>query len=177
MHYPYPMYCRQYCYVRRAIIDPSANLLILISKSTNHPTCDALAAARSCVRVTAYESRLVIRPHARSVDNGFDYLLTYFDDPQSAFPSAAYSWMAYSGVPDFVSKLHAAAQRLHREQQQQQQQSSTSASSTPTKASVKKAEKQRTSSSSSSSSSSEGTSSSSSRASAAAAAAAAAHMA
>ena len=120
MHYPYPMYCREYCYVRRAIIDRSKNLMILVSKSTTHPSCDSRPS--NCVRVTDYDSRLVIRPHRGPRDNGFDYLLTYFDDPQSSFPSAAYAWMAYSGVPDFVDKLHAAAILLHQRMMQPQQQ-------------------------------------------------------
>ena len=123
MHYPYPMYCREYCYVRRAIIDRSKNLMILVSKSTTHPSCDSRPS--NCVRVTDYDSRLVIRPHRGPRDNGFDYLLTYFDDPQSSFPSAAYAWMAYSGVPDFVDKLHAAAILLHQRMMQPQQQQQT----------------------------------------------------
>lgn len=112
MHYPYPMYCREYCYVRRAMIDLRSNLLILVSKSTDHPSC---IKSSDNVRVSDYDSRLVIRPHKNLHENGFDYLLTYFDDPQSAFPSAAYNWMAYSGVPDFVHKLHDAAIRLNAE--------------------------------------------------------------
>jgi len=29
--------------------------------------------------------------------NGFDYVLTYYDDPKAAFPSFAYNWMATTG--------------------------------------------------------------------------------
>ena len=112
MHYPYPMYCREYCYVRRAVIDRNKNLMILVSKSTDHPSCRQ---SNDYVRVTSYDSRMVIRPHGSLHEDGFDYLLTYSDDPQSSFPSAAYNWMAYSGVPDFVNKLHAAAVRLNNE--------------------------------------------------------------
>lgn len=32
------------------------------------------------------------------LQNGFDYVLTYFDDPQAAFPAPAYNWMASSGI-------------------------------------------------------------------------------
>jgi len=45
--------------------------------------------------------------------NGFDYILTYCDDPQACFPTPAYNWMASSGVPEFVNKLHQAAKVLH----------------------------------------------------------------
>jgi len=31
------------------------------------------------------------------VQNGFDYVLTYYDDPKAAFPSFAYNWMATTG--------------------------------------------------------------------------------
>ena len=124
MHYPYPMYSREYCYVRRAKIDKKNNLMILVSRATDHPNCcqdeesvssPKSKAKESYVRVTSYDSRMVIRPHSSFEEDGFDYLLTYFDDPQSHFPSAAYKWMAYSGVPDFVNKLYDAAVKLNQE--------------------------------------------------------------
>lgn len=114
MHYPYPMYKREYCYVRRAWIEPKSKLMVIVAKSVDHPAC---CTPRGSVRVSHYDSRMVIRPHEGKSfeENGFEYLLTYFDDPQSAFPSAAYNWMAYSGVPEFVKKLHLAAVELNRE--------------------------------------------------------------
>lgn len=109
------MYKREYCYIRRAILDRKNNLMVLISRSTDHPKCPL---SPEYVRVETYESRMVIRPHNRNQsfeENGFDYLLTYFDDPQSNFPSAAYNWMAKNGAPDFATKLHDAALQLHQE--------------------------------------------------------------
>jgi hypothetical protein len=70
------------------------------------------------VRVNTYDSGMVIRPHSSFDEDGFDYLLTYFDDPQSNFPSAAYNWMACSGVPDFVNKLYDAAVKLNQRSQE-----------------------------------------------------------
>ena len=29
--------------------------------------------------------------------NGFDFVLTYYDDPKANFPRVAYNWMASSG--------------------------------------------------------------------------------
>lgn len=114
MHYPYPMYKREYCYIRRAWIEPKSHLMVIVAKSVDHPSCRTPSGA---VRVSDYDSRMVIRPHEGKSfeENGFEYLLTYFDDPQSAFPSAAYAWMAYSGVPEFVNKLHLAAIQLNHE--------------------------------------------------------------
>ncbi|XP_067132069.1 stAR-related lipid transfer protein 7, mitochondrial-like [Centruroides vittatus] len=111
MHYPYPMYSREYVYVRRCYIDYSNNVMVLVSRAADHPSCPP---NNKYVRVTNYSSRMVIKPHRGFDENGFDYILTYFDDPQAAFPSPAYNWMASSGVPDFVEKLHAAAQELYR---------------------------------------------------------------
>lgn len=110
MHYPYPMYSREYVYIRRAVVNPKTNTMVLVSRSTNHPSCPV---NKKYVRVEKYSSQMVIRPHGSYDDNGFDYVLTYFDDPQAAFPAPAYNWMASSGVPDFVEKLHNAARELH----------------------------------------------------------------
>lgn len=113
MHYPYPMYSRDYVYVRRYMIDPEKNLMLMLSRSTGHP---AAPVDKDYVRVTAYRSQMVIRPHSNFDENGMDYVLTYFDDPQAIFPTPAYNWMASSGVPDFVNKLHQAAKNsLHEE--------------------------------------------------------------
>ncbi|XP_055946134.1 stAR-related lipid transfer protein 7, mitochondrial-like isoform X2 [Argiope bruennichi] len=114
MHYPYPMYSREYVYIRRAVISPETNTMVLVSRATDHPACPV---NNKYVRVTEYSSRMVIRPHRTYDDNGFDYVLTYFDDPQAAFPTPAYNWMASSGVPDFVEKLHNAARELHKQEQ------------------------------------------------------------
>ncbi|KAG8189745.1 hypothetical protein JTE90_012920 [Oedothorax gibbosus] len=113
MHYPYPMYSREYVYIRRAVISPQTNTMVLVSRAIVHPSCPV---NNKYVRVYDYSSRMVIRPHRTYDENGFDYVLTYFDDPQAAFPAPAYNWMARSGVPDFVEKLHEAAKELHSQQ-------------------------------------------------------------
>ncbi|RWS24412.1 hypothetical protein B4U80_03572 [Leptotrombidium deliense] len=111
MNYPFPMYSREYCYVRRAVIDKQNNVMVFVSRAVNHPNCPV---SDSYVRVEEYTSRMVIKPHRSFDDNGFDYVLTYFDDPKSAFPSPAYNWMACSGVPQFVERVHQAAVHLHK---------------------------------------------------------------
>jgi len=84
--------------------------MVLVSKSIEHPK---LPETSEHVRVFDYSSQMVIKPHNSFDDCGFDYMLTYFDDPRAAFPSPAYNWMASCGVPDFVEKLHMAAIQLH----------------------------------------------------------------
>ncbi len=40
-----------------------------------------------------------------SQQNGFDYLLTYSDDPQTVFPRYCVSWMVSSGEPSVLCTL------------------------------------------------------------------------
>ncbi|KAK3611018.1 hypothetical protein CHS0354_024338 [Potamilus streckersoni] len=112
IHYPYPMYSRDYVYVRRYMVDTNRNIMVVMSRAIDHPKCPI---DNMYVRVSMYQSMMVIRPHKSFDENGFDYVMTYCDDPQSAFPSVAYNWMAKKGVPDFVEKLHVAARDLHKQ--------------------------------------------------------------
>ncbi|XP_015276302.1 PREDICTED: stAR-related lipid transfer protein 7, mitochondrial [Gekko japonicus] len=105
-HFPYPMYSRDYVYVRRYIVDQDNNLMVLVSRAVEHPN---VPEDPDFVRVRTYESQMVIRPHKTFDENGFDYLLTYSDNPQTVFPRYCVSWMVSSGMPDFLEKLHIAA--------------------------------------------------------------------
>ncbi|XP_062870506.1 stAR-related lipid transfer protein 7, mitochondrial [Trichomycterus rosablanca] len=107
-HFPYPMYSRDYVYVRRYDVDVESNLMVLVSRAVQHP---GVPTSQEFVRVHSYCSRMVIRPHKSFDENGFDYLLTYSDDPQTVFPRYCVSWMVSSGMPDFLEKLHTAALR------------------------------------------------------------------
>ncbi|XP_075580076.1 stAR-related lipid transfer protein 7, mitochondrial [Pelecanus crispus] len=105
-HFPYPMYSRDYVYVRRYSVDKENNLMVLVSRAVEHPS---VPEDPEYVRVRTYESQMVIRPHKTFDENGFDYLLTYSDNPQTVFPRYCVSWMVSSGMPDFLEKLHTAA--------------------------------------------------------------------
>uniref|UniRef100_A0A3P9MBS6 StAR-related lipid transfer protein 7, mitochondrial n=1 Tax=Oryzias latipes TaxID=8090 RepID=A0A3P9MBS6_ORYLA len=107
-HFPYPLYSRDYVYVRRYEVDINHNLMILVSRAVQHPK---VPETQEFVRVHSYQSKMVIRPHKSFDENGFDYLLTYSDDPQTVFPRYCVSWMVSSGMPDFLEKLHVAALR------------------------------------------------------------------
>ncbi|XP_064421666.1 stAR-related lipid transfer protein 7, mitochondrial isoform X1 [Latimeria chalumnae] len=105
-HFPYPMYSREYVYVRRYHVDQKNNLMVMVSRTVEHPS---VPESPDYVRVRAYQSHMVIRPHRTFDENGFDYLLTYSDDPQTVFPRYCIRWMVSSGMPDFLGKLHSAA--------------------------------------------------------------------
>ncbi|KAK6469421.1 stAR-related lipid transfer protein 7 [Huso huso] len=104
-HFPYPMYSRDYVYIRRYNVDVENNFMVLVSRAVEHPT---IPESPDFVRVRSYQSKMVIKPHKSFDENGFDYLLTYSDDPQTVFPRYCLSWMVSSGMPDFLEKLHAA---------------------------------------------------------------------
>ncbi|CAM4685136.1 unnamed protein product [Lepidochelys olivacea] len=110
-HFPYPMYSRDYVYVRRYNVDQENNLMVLVSRAVDHP---GVPEDPEFVRVRTYESQMVIRPHKTFDENGFDYLLTYSDNPQTVFPRYCVSWMVSSGMPDFLEKLHTAALKAKR---------------------------------------------------------------
>ncbi|KAM4677129.1 stAR-related lipid transfer protein 7, mitochondrial isoform 1-T1 [Discoglossus pictus] len=104
-HFPYPMYSRDYVYVRKFHVDQDNNLMVLVSRAVEHP---GVPESPDYVRVRNYQSQMVIRPHTTFDENGFDYLLTYSDNPQTVFPRYCVNWMVSSGMPDFLDKLHKA---------------------------------------------------------------------
>uniref|UniRef100_A0A8C8B2I6 StAR-related lipid transfer protein 7, mitochondrial n=1 Tax=Otus sunia TaxID=257818 RepID=A0A8C8B2I6_9STRI len=101
-HFPYPMYSRDYVYVRRYSVDKENNLMVLVSRAVEHPS---VPEDPEYVRVRTYESQMVIRPHKTFDENGFDYLLTYSDNPQTVFPRYCVSWMVSSGENSSGSSL------------------------------------------------------------------------
>lgn len=135
MKFPYPMYSREYIYRRRNCMEPVERLLIVYSHSIQDP--DFKLPQQSYinkepnksnqmakngfgqpqpkapfVRVTHYESQMIIIPHTDFDKNGFDYILKYYDDPKARIPNMAYKWMAASGLPDWLEKLHEAARKI-----------------------------------------------------------------
>ncbi|XP_013408439.1 stAR-related lipid transfer protein 7, mitochondrial isoform X1 [Lingula anatina] len=101
--YPYPMYAREYVYRRRFKVFEEEKVIVLVSRSTDHEKCPE---TKDYIRVKPYSSGMVIKPHTEFDQNGLDYLMTYHDDPQAPIPSVAYKWIARSGLPDFVERLH-----------------------------------------------------------------------
>ncbi|OWF41503.1 StAR-related lipid transfer protein 7, mitochondrial [Mizuhopecten yessoensis] len=112
----WPMANREYVFVRRYKVDRQKNVMVLMSHSTDHP---GIPKNKSCVRITKYESDMVIKPHTNFNENGFDYVLTYYDDPQASIPSVAYDWLAAKGVPGFLEDVHKAAKTLQETDQNQ----------------------------------------------------------
>jgi hypothetical protein len=104
MKFPFPMSSREYLYVRRMWINK--NVAVLINRSVNHP---AMPVSRKSVRVQDYVSHTVMHPHTTSDEDGFEYEVTYFDNPQTNLPSSCVNWVATAAVPEFLTKVHTAA--------------------------------------------------------------------
>ena len=120
------MYSREYLFVRRIIVDTENQQLVLMSRGVEHPKCPEtkefvrVKSYKSNLILKPHTSVdevnvPKIRYHCFLLSlvcslahyelssffgffqNGFDYMLTYCDDPQAAIPSVAYSWIASSG--------------------------------------------------------------------------------
>lgn len=68
--------------------------MILGFRSVEDPS---LAESNTAVRVKHYYSEMVIKPHTSLDQPGFNYELTYFDDPQVQIPSSCVKWVTTSG--------------------------------------------------------------------------------
>ncbi|NXP73964.1 STAR7 protein, partial [Ramphastos sulfuratus] len=110
-HFPYPMYSRDYVYVRRYSVDKENNLMVLVSRAVEHPN---VPEDPEYVRVRTYESQMVIRPH-KTFDEvglglgGWQVEQGHARVPRGC-PQACQSapWVP-AGMPEFLEKLHTAA--------------------------------------------------------------------
>ncbi len=81
--FQYPMYPREYVYVRRAWVNSRENVMVLNSKAAEHP---AFPPDSDHIRVDVYSAQLVIRPHAEFKD----VLKKPVDNPKNLKPFEGY---------------------------------------------------------------------------------------
>ena len=113
--FPYPLSPREYIYARRCCIEPDEKLMILISRGL--PECEIPQKVvrdehKNCVNVTKYKSNMIIIPYTDFDKPGLDYIIQYYDINKAKIPKFAFKWMATSGLPDYVEKLHKATLKL-----------------------------------------------------------------
>jgi hypothetical protein len=124
MKFPYPLYPREYVYVRRYCADLNHNLLMLVSRSLPNIHLPDLPNTKlkhtspnpnqhNYVRVTQYKSNIVIMPIHDFDKPGLIYVIQYYDVNKAKIPKIAYKWMAASGLPDYINKVHKATLRLN----------------------------------------------------------------
>ncbi|KAK7793816.1 hypothetical protein R5R35_014321 [Gryllus longicercus] len=109
MKWPRMFSNRDYVFNRRYKIDEKEKVMVVVNKCTEHPKCPE---KYENIRVKKYWSSMVIRPHKEFDEPGIEYCLTYFDDPGVSIPSTITSWVAVSGLPDFLTRLREAARQL-----------------------------------------------------------------
>jgi hypothetical protein len=110
MRFPYPLYPREYIYARRYCVEPEERLLVLVSRGVsesvynenNNENNSSSSSSSSSqghhyVRVNNYKSNMIIIPHSDFNENGFDYVIQYYDINKAKIPKLAYKWMATSG--------------------------------------------------------------------------------
>lgn len=112
--FPYPLRSRDYVFIRRGKIDHQSMTMVLISRATEHPLCPENG---EYVRVPSYNSSMVILPHKTFDEDGFDFVLSYFDDPKTSFPSYCMNILTSSNLPSFIETLHSAAAALNQSQE------------------------------------------------------------
>lgn len=69
---------RDYVFVRQHFIDHKRNLILIVNKSTKHPSCPVKPGLQ---RVKEYWSFMVIKPKTTFNEPGLEFILTYFDNP------------------------------------------------------------------------------------------------
>ena len=83
-------------------VDHKNNLMILTAKSIDHPSYPVTS---EYVRVAKYRSQMFIRPHKSFDEKGFDYVMSYFDDPQLYVPYWAVNKMTISSMFFFLCSM------------------------------------------------------------------------
>jgi hypothetical protein len=124
MKFPYPLYPREYVYVRRYCADLNHKFLMLVSRSLPNIHLPDLPNAKlkhtssnpnqhNYVKVTQYKSNIVIMPIHDFDKPGLIYVIQYYDVNKAKIPKIAYKWMTASGLPDYINKVHKATLRLN----------------------------------------------------------------
>ncbi|XP_014257172.1 stAR-related lipid transfer protein 7, mitochondrial-like isoform X1 [Cimex lectularius] len=105
---------RDYVYNRRWMIDRNKNVMVIKSKSTQHPDGPPIPGK---ARVVEYWSYVVIKPFKDFEEPGLEFCLTYFDNHGASVPNSLSQWVTVSGVPDYVNRLRAEALFLKKQRE------------------------------------------------------------
>ncbi|CAI2355067.1 unnamed protein product [Caenorhabditis sp. 36 PRJEB53466] len=108
--FPYPLYPREYVYVRRTWVSEDEKFAVVDSESVQPEVFPSTSDAN--VRVRSYTSRMSIRAHTDWESHGVDYILTYSDNPEANIPRYVYNWMVNKGGPYFLRQVHKAAREI-----------------------------------------------------------------
>ncbi|MPC26800.1 StAR-related lipid transfer protein 7, mitochondrial [Portunus trituberculatus] len=100
---------RDYVFKRRFIVDSEKREVVIMSEAV----CpEVMPEEKGIHRVNEYWSTMVIRALGDMDQPGIEYTLTYFDNPGTSLPQSITNFIAVTGFPNFLKKLHMAALQL-----------------------------------------------------------------
>nr|XP_055191074.1 phosphatidylcholine transfer protein-like isoform X2 [Nyctereutes procyonoides] len=108
--YPFPMYNRDYVYIRqRRDLDLDGwKIHVILAQSTSVPQ---IAERSGVIRVNQYKQSLAIESDGKKGSKVFMY---YFDNPGGLIPSWLINWVAKGSVPVFLNDMANACQMYKR---------------------------------------------------------------
>ncbi|XP_063844048.1 uncharacterized protein LOC135090857 [Scylla paramamosain] len=100
---------RDYVFKRRFIVNSEKREVVIMSEAV----CpEVMPEEKGIHRVNEYWSTMVIRALGDMDQPGIEYTLTYFDNPGTSLPQSITNFIAVTGFPNFLKKLHMAALQL-----------------------------------------------------------------
>nr|XP_045602634.1 uncharacterized protein LOC123760879 [Procambarus clarkii] len=100
---------RDYIYKRRFSVNQEKKEVVIMSEAISP---DYIPEETGIHRVNEYWSTMVIRAHEDIHKPGIEYTLTYFDNPGTSLPQSLTNFIAASGFPNFLRKIHRVALSL-----------------------------------------------------------------
>lgn len=100
---------RDYIFKRRFSVNRERNEVVVMSEAISP---DYIPEEKGIHRVNEYWSTMVIRAHEDIHKPGIEYTLTYFDNPGTSLPQSVTNFIAATGFPNFLRKIHEAALSL-----------------------------------------------------------------
>lgn len=94
---------RDYVFARKCFIDRKRNLILICCKSVDHPKCPVNPHLQ---RVSDYWSFMVIKPTTDFKEKGFEFSLTYFDNPGIKIPKYITNYVSQRQLPEFINQLY-----------------------------------------------------------------------
>lgn len=107
--YPHFFANRDYIFKRRFLWNEAKQEVVIMSEAVSP---DHVPEEKGIHRVNEYWSVMVIKAKEDANQPGLEYTLTYFDNPGTSLPQWLTNFIAVTGFPSYLQKLHGAALNL-----------------------------------------------------------------
>ncbi|XP_070501965.1 stAR-related lipid transfer protein 7, mitochondrial [Chironomus tepperi] len=94
---------RDYVFMRKCFIDRKNNVILICCKSVDHPKWPVNPHLQ---RVNDYWSYMVIKPTTTFNQKGFEFSLTYYDNPGIRIPKYITNYVSQRQLPEFIKQLY-----------------------------------------------------------------------